>query len=65
MKCKINYCRRDIGLQIFADRYVPVVSIDPNPEKRLVRKIVIFIIPFICTTYLITYVDKAALRYGL
>ena len=54
----------DIGLQIFADRHVPAAAIDPKAERRLIRKIDAFIIPFICMTYLITYIDKATLSYG-
>lgn len=38
---------------------------DAKAERRLVRKIDAFIIPFICITYLITYIDKAALSYGM
>lgn len=37
----------DIGLQIFAERHVPAATIDPKAERRLVRKIDMFIIPFI------------------
>ncbi len=62
---KYSTVNGDIGLQIFADRHVPAVAIDPKAEKRLVRKIDMFIIPFICITYLITYIDKATLSYGL
>jgi len=54
----------DVGLMIFADRHVPAAAIDPKTEARLVRKIDMFIIPFICITYLITYIDKATLSYG-
>ncbi|PYH79263.1 MFS general substrate transporter [Aspergillus uvarum CBS 121591] len=39
-------------------------SIDPETRKRVVRKIDCFVIPFICITYLITYIDKAMLGYA-
>jgi hypothetical protein len=54
----------DIGLKLFADHKVPAAAIDPKVEQRLVRKIDMFIIPFICMTYLVTYIDKATLGYG-
>jgi hypothetical protein len=62
---KYSTVNGDIGLQIFADRHVPAATIDPKAERRLVRKIDMYIIPFICITYLITYIDKATLSYGL
>ena len=62
---KYSTVNGDIGLQIFADRHVPAAAIDPKAERSLVRKIDMFIIPFICITYLITYIDKATLSYGL
>jgi Major Facilitator Superfamily len=62
---KYSTVNGDIGLQIFANRHVPAAAIDPKAERRLVRKIDMFIIPFICITYLITYIDKATLSYGL
>lgn len=40
----------------------PVV--EPGLEKRVIRKIDMMVIPFICVTYLITYVDKAMLGYS-
>lgn len=40
----------------------PVV--EPSLEKRVIRKIDMMVIPFICVTYLITYVDKAMLGYS-
>jgi hypothetical protein len=62
---KYNTINGDIELRIFADRHVPAAAIDPKIERRLVRKIDMFIIPFICITYLITYIDKATLSYSL
>lgn len=38
--------------------------IDRKTERRLVRKIDMMIIPFICITYLVTYIDKATLGYA-
>lgn len=38
--------------------------IDIQAEKHLVRKIDRRIIPFICLTYLVTYIDKATLGYS-
>ncbi|KAJ5279977.1 MFS general substrate transporter [Penicillium angulare] len=42
--------------------FAPVV--DEALERRVIRKIDMMIIPFICITYLITYVDKAMLGYS-
>lgn len=33
-------------------------------ERRVIRKIDMFVIPFICMTYLVTYIDKAMLGYS-
>jgi hypothetical protein len=55
----------DVGLVVFQDGHVTGAGIDPKAERRLVRKIDMFIIPFICVTYLITYIDKATLSYGM
>lgn len=38
--------------------------IDVKAEQRLLRKIDLWIIPFICITYLLNYIDKATLSYG-
>lgn len=38
--------------------------IDSKLENRVIRKIDFMIIPFICITYLVTYVDKAMLGYA-
>jgi len=55
----------DIGLKMFDDFGALVSPIDQKAERRLVRKLDMFIIPFICVTYLITYIDKATLSYGI
>ena len=56
----------DVGLHIFVSNIHAVADdIDPYAEKRLVRKIDCVIIPLICVTYLITYIDKATLSYGV
>jgi hypothetical protein len=55
----------DIGLNVFEDVATLGEDIDPQLEKMLVRKIDMFITPFICITYLITYIDKATLSYGI
>ncbi|PYI07008.1 MFS general substrate transporter [Aspergillus sclerotiicarbonarius CBS 121057] len=39
-------------------------AVDPALEKRVIRKIDMMVIPFICITYLITYIDKAMLGYS-
>lgn len=54
----------DVGLQMFNNINAVAEDIDPHAEKRLVRKIDWYIIPIICVTYLITYIDKATLGYG-
>jgi hypothetical protein len=55
----------DVGLKIFDDYGALASPIDEKAERRLVRKLDMFIIPFICITYLITYIDKATLSYGI
>ena len=40
------------------------VAIDPAEERRLVRKIDWRVMPFICITYLVTYIDKATIGYA-
>jgi hypothetical protein len=55
----------DIGLKLFDDYGALASPIDKKAERRLVRKLDLFIIPFICVTYLITYIDKATLSYGM
>ncbi len=40
------------------------VAIDPAEERRLVRKIDWRVMPFICITYLVTYLDKATIGYA-
>jgi hypothetical protein len=53
------------GLQVFASNIHAITDhIDPHAEKRLVRKIDFYVIPLICVTYLVTYIDKATLSYG-
>jgi hypothetical protein len=48
------------------DDYDALASrIDEKAGRRLVRKLYIFIIPFIRLTYLITYIDKATLSFGM
>jgi hypothetical protein len=37
---------------------------DEKAERRVVRKLDLFIIPFTCVTYLITYIDEATFSYG-
>jgi hypothetical protein len=39
-------------------------DIDPAIQKRVIRKIDMLVIPFICITYLVTYIDKAMLGYS-
>lgn len=38
--------------------------VDSRLERRVIRKIDLMIIPFLCVTYLITYIDKAMLGYA-
>jgi len=54
----------DVALKVFTDVHALADEIDPHAEKKLVRKIDFYVIPFICITYLITYIDKATLGYG-
>ncbi|KAH8892139.1 MFS general substrate transporter [Thozetella sp. PMI_491] len=39
-------------------------AVDPAEERRLVRKIDRMVMPFICITYLVTYLDKATIGYA-
>jgi len=55
----------DVGLKLFDDYDALAAPIDAKAERRLIRKLDMFIIPFICVTYLITYIDKATLSYGM
>jgi hypothetical protein len=52
----------DLKQSVHVESSNPVV--DPALEKRVLRKIDIMIIPFICVTYLVTYIDKAMLGYS-
>ncbi|KUJ11093.1 MFS allantoate transporter [Mollisia scopiformis] len=54
----------DVALKMFDDYSALNSHIDPKAERRLVRKLDMYIIPFICITYLITYIDKATLGYA-
>ena len=60
---KANNHSGDVALKALSDPTI-VEAIDPQAEKRLVRKIDRYVIPFICVTYLVTYIDKATLGYG-
>lgn len=55
---------RDIALRIFTNVHDVAADIDVEAERKLVRKIDMMIIPFICITYLVTYIDKATLGYA-
>lgn len=37
---------------------------DPDLLRRVIRKLDWMVIPFICVTYLITYIDKAMMGYA-
>jgi hypothetical protein len=56
--------RGDVGLAVFSRKEDLVSAIDPVAEKKLIRKIDMFVVPFICVTYLVTYIDKATLGYA-
>ncbi|KAJ5664681.1 MFS general substrate transporter [Penicillium macrosclerotiorum] len=57
------YSSHDLGQQSPKPDLRNYVS-DPVLEKHVVRKIDMLIIPFICITYLITFIDKAMLGYS-
>jgi hypothetical protein len=61
---KTNATDDDIAFRIFTNIHDVADEIDPHAERKLLRKIDFYIIPFICVTYLITIIDKAALGYG-
>lgn len=54
----------DVDLKMFDDYGALASVIDEKAERRLVKKLDMFIIPFFCATYLITYIDKATLSYA-
>lgn len=54
----------DVALRIFDDENELVAAIDPAVERRVIRKIDMMVMPFICITYLMTYLDKATLGYA-
>ncbi|CAK7244603.1 MAG: hypothetical protein STHCBS139747_006147 [Sporothrix thermara] len=54
----------DIALDVFSKGEALDDAIDPAAERRVVRKIDMMVIPFICVTYLVTYIDKATLGYA-
>lgn len=56
--------RGDIGLAVFSKKDELVSAIDPIAARRLVRKIDMFVIPFICVSYLVTYIDKTTIGYA-
>ena len=60
-----NTFKLNIALDSLSSGHVPGNEFASKAERRLVRKIDAFIIPFICITYLMTYIDKAALSYGM
>ncbi|KAL1854509.1 hypothetical protein VTK73DRAFT_8731 [Phialemonium thermophilum] len=54
----------DVALNLFSKADDLAAAIDPEAEKKLLRKIDWMVIPFICVTYLVTYIDKATLGYA-
>jgi hypothetical protein len=40
------------------------VAVDPETNKRLLRKIDLHILPLICTIYFLQYIDKTAISYA-
>ncbi|KAI7971189.1 hypothetical protein EIK77_007005 [Talaromyces pinophilus] len=56
--------RGDVGLAVFSGKEDLASAIDPVAERKLIRKIDMFVVPFICVTYLVTYIDKATLGYA-
>lgn len=40
------------------------VSVDPETNKRLLRKIDLHILPLICIIYFLQYIDKTAISYA-
>lgn len=55
---------KDIALNVLAKVDDLEATIDLVQEQKLVRKIDLLVIPFICVTYLVTYIDKATLGYA-
>ncbi|KAK3637722.1 hypothetical protein LTR22_018123 [Elasticomyces elasticus] len=63
-KAAIELNEGDVAMKVFDTIHDATEPIDKAAECRLVRKIDMCIIPFICITYLVTYIDKATLGYA-
>lgn len=63
-KCLRDSKHGDVALRIFDDEDELAAAIDPTAERRVIRKIDVMVMPFICITYLVTYLDKATLGYA-
>lgn len=54
----------DVALQLFSNPDELHEPIDPEEEKRLIRKIDLLILPLIAVNYAFFYIDKTTLSYA-
>lgn len=48
----------------FASRALANGPVDPEVSKRILRKIDLYILPFLCVTYALQFIDKTSLGYS-
>ena len=54
----------DAALELIAGAGTAGVAVDPETNKRLLRKIDLHILPLICIIYFLQYIDKTAISYA-
>ncbi|OBA19943.1 MFS general substrate transporter [Metschnikowia bicuspidata var. bicuspidata NRRL YB-4993] len=48
----------------YAENYEDSFELDPEEDKKLLRKIDLYLLPLICTTYCVQFMDKQTISYG-
>ena len=54
----------DAALELIGGAGSLGVAVDPETNKRLLRKIDLHILPLICIIYFLQYIDKTAISYA-
>lgn len=54
----------DAALELIAGAGSLGLAVDPETNKRLLRKIDLHILPLICIIYFLQYIDKTAISYA-
>jgi ACS family allantoate permease-like MFS transporter len=54
----------DAALELIAGTGSLGLAVDPETNKRLLRKIDLHILPLICIIYFLQYIDKTAISYA-